>query len=176
MKREAKLWALIRSNLKHTTDRLDRIENLTTDGMPDVQGCFDGEEIWMELKSSKAPARPTTPVLARAGNHPLLDTQIVWFARQRRAGGVAFIVVMIDNDLFVVDGVLYADDINTWTLQDFRDKSLVSYRTPMSTEHWELMRNVLILKVRRHRNHPVKQPVKRNATVERQKLERNPDA
>lgn len=167
MKREAKLWALLRSNLKHATDRLDRIENLTTDGMPDVQGCFDGAEIWMELKSSKAPARPSTPVLARAGNHPLLETQIVWFARQRRAGGVAFIVVLIDHTLYVVNGVLYADDINTWTVQDFNHRSIVSYTTPLSKQHWELLRNVLILKVRRHSNHPSKQLDKRNAAMER---------
>lgn len=176
MRREANLWAMLRSKLQHAADRLDRIENLTTDGMPDVQGCFDGMEVWMELKVSQLPAKSTTPVLSRAGNHKLLDTQIVWFARQRRAGGIAFIVVLVARELYLINGVLYADVINSWTLQDFRDNAVAWYKCPMTQEQWELMRNVIIIKTRHHQHHHQQQSVNRDATVERKRLARAANA
>lgn len=49
MKPESKFWGDIRDNLLGCVDWL-RVENLVSAGPPDVNGCLEGREIWMELK------------------------------------------------------------------------------------------------------------------------------
>lgn len=152
-KREARFWDSIKSKMPKPRDRLDRIENSISFGLPDVNGCLDGEDVWVELKAPKAPFRPTTPLLGRSGNHPLLLTQINWYARQRQAGGIAFILLRTDTHIFLVDGTKHADDINSWTVPDFLEKSIFVCPVPTPFNQWELLRNVIFTASRHRRLH-----------------------
>ena len=48
---EAKLWQDVKKALKDA--HLVRIENKACPGVPDVNGCYDGVEFWIELKVIK---------------------------------------------------------------------------------------------------------------------------
>lgn len=96
--------------------RIDRVENGLVDGMPDVNACMAGKDIWMELKHlEKWPARATTPVLGRRGLRP---EQINWHIRQHAAGGISFIVMGVGHETWITDNK-YARDINDWTKEDW---------------------------------------------------------
>jgi hypothetical protein len=87
MARESALWARIRDTAvpellytRHTAD-LQRLENSVNVGHPDVEGCIDGIQIWIELKSNMRPARPTTQI------HPKTrPSQSIWHKERAAAG------------------------------------------------------------------------------------------
>jgi len=81
------LWARIRDTAvpellwkKHQVD-LQRLENAVGQGHPDVEGCIDGGQIWIELKSEDRPARPSTAI--RPKTRP---SQSIWHKERTKAG------------------------------------------------------------------------------------------
>ena len=50
-KRESKLSRLIQKNCNQI--HFTRIESSTINGIPDLNGCINGNGLWMELKSDK---------------------------------------------------------------------------------------------------------------------------
>jgi len=152
-KPEGKFWSTLRQKMVLGVVRLDRIENDVTFGIPDVNGCLDGEDVWIELKAPKEPARASTPLMTRSGNHALLETQINWFRRQRQAGGIAFILVRTDKRIMLVEGTLYAKVFNTWTVGEMVDHSLFVCKVPTPKQEWEMLRHVIFTASRHHRVH-----------------------
>jgi hypothetical protein len=76
-KRESKLSRLIQNkcNQIHFT----RIESSTMNGIPDLNGCIDGDGFWMELKSDKV-------------KYPKLSKwQISWINKHISFGGIVLI-------------------------------------------------------------------------------------
>ncbi len=153
MKPEARLWQAVDKNMRKPRDRLTRIENSVLSGAPDVNGCLEGEDVWIELKAPTEPKRASTPVLKRSGNHPLLLSQINWMAQQRQAGGIAFILLRTDKHIFLVNGTKHADDINNWTVNDFLEKSMLVCPVPTPVNQWGLLRNVIFTASRHRRLH-----------------------
>ncbi len=153
MKPEARLWQAIRENMWRPGDRLTRIENSVLSGSPDVNGCLQGEDVWIELKAPTEPKRAMTPMLSRSGNHPLLLSQVNWFAQQRQAGGIAFILLRTDKHIFLVDGTKHADDINDWPVSTFIEQSLLVCPVPTPSNQWGLLRNVIFTASRHRRLH-----------------------
>jgi hypothetical protein len=49
---ESKLYNLIKTNLKNV--HFMRIESYTEQGIPDVNACYNGKELWLELKCNTA--------------------------------------------------------------------------------------------------------------------------
>jgi hypothetical protein len=87
MARESALWARIRGTAipellwtKHTVD-LQRLENSVGQGHPDVEGCIDGAQIWVELKSEDRPARPATAIKPKTR-----PSQSIWHKERTKAG------------------------------------------------------------------------------------------
>jgi hypothetical protein len=85
--RESALWKRIRDTAvpellwtKHTVD-LQRLENSVGQGHPDVEGCIDGAQIWVELKSEDRPARPTTAIKPK-----VRTSQSIWHRERTKAG------------------------------------------------------------------------------------------
>tara|TARA_R100000773_G_C4195825_1_gene100037 strand:- start:119 stop:607 length:489 start_codon:yes stop_codon:yes gene_type:complete len=76
-KRESKLWQRIRKNI--TKPHLIRVESNTINGIPDINGCWDGKEFWMELKSDKV------------GYPKLSKWQIAWINKRIKHGGIVII-------------------------------------------------------------------------------------
>jgi len=112
--KEAGLYQRVRRQIiaAFPNARIDRIENGLVDGMPDVNSCLRGVDVWMELKHiEKWPARATTPVLGRRGLRP---EQINWHIRHRKAGGKSFIVMGVGHETWVTDNE-FVRTINEWT-------------------------------------------------------------
>lgn len=72
---------------KHLPGDTCRIENMTENGTPDVNGCFLGRDYWIELKvcSNKAKERNVRTLLS--------EEQLVWHFRRVNAGGLVFVAV-----------------------------------------------------------------------------------
>jgi hypothetical protein len=99
-------------------DRLERIENVLVPGMPDVNGCFDGREFWIETKQPREPVRASTPLFG--SNHDLSQDQLNWFLRQRNAGGNGIIYVQTDKLTRLFIGAEFADIVNEATLKSLQ--------------------------------------------------------
>lgn len=84
---------------------MGRVENRAAAGTPDVEGCYRGSLFWAELKSSKRPARPSTPIrLATRGR----EEQALWAISRTYAGGVAWYLIQVGHGhkrrLYMIDG------------------------------------------------------------------------
>ena len=76
-KRESKLSKLIQKNCNQI--HFTRIESSTMNGIPDLNGCINGNGFWMELKSDKV-------------KYPKLSKwQISWINKHISYGGVVII-------------------------------------------------------------------------------------
>lgn len=79
-KRESKLWGLFKDHLP-VGAHFQRVETGGTGlGIPDVNLCYDGSEIWVELK------------IISGKRVPLRPEQIAWHYKRFAAGGRTFIL------------------------------------------------------------------------------------
>ena len=79
--KESEIWRHI--NLiqkKQKTWHFVRIESSTINGIPDVNGCVNGVDVWYELKANKV------------NNYGLSKYQINWHIKRQRVGGRVFIL------------------------------------------------------------------------------------
>ena len=76
-KRESKLWQRIKKNI--TKPHLIRVESNTINGIPDINGCWNSKEFWIELKSDKV------------GYPKLSKWQISWINKRIKHGGIVII-------------------------------------------------------------------------------------
>ena len=80
--RESQLWRYLASIQKTKRDwHFFRIESSTINGIPDVNGCMNGVEIWLELKSGESK------------NYGLSKYQITWHIERLSCGGNVFILL-----------------------------------------------------------------------------------
>jgi len=85
--RESNLWQQIKRNVP---GHLIRIENLVGAGVPDVNACYQGSEVWIELKVAK-------------GHWVHFRTsQIAWFAKRLPHLGNVKVVMRKGDMLYVV--------------------------------------------------------------------------
>jgi hypothetical protein len=152
MKAEGRFWQAIRTHLPRGTDRLDRIENEIGSGQPDVNGCLDAEDVWIELKAPIEPKRADTPLI-HGNNHGLLISQINWFGRQYQAGGIAYILLRTDRRILLINGVAHAKKFNQSTIKQLIQIALFHHEGSMSKDQWGFLRNVIITASRHHRIH-----------------------
>ena len=75
---EYKLFQLIKNNLKNT--HFTRIESHTELGIPDVNACHNGQEVWLELKANSRK------------DLGLSKYQIVWMKKRIKHGGNVWIM------------------------------------------------------------------------------------
>ena len=85
-KSESNFWGLIRSHLPYGCD-FQRIETGSTGrGIPDVNLCYGGKEIWVELK------------IVNGRKIDLSPEQVSWAHRRWRAGGTSYIMARYMTD------------------------------------------------------------------------------
>lgn len=118
MAREKALWARIRDTAiplllyqKHTVD-LQRLENAVGQGHPDVEGCIDGAQVWIELKSEDRPVRITTMIRPKTR-----ASQSEWHRERAKAGfRCHWVLIQVGESrkarLYLIPGDRY-DDITT---------------------------------------------------------------
>jgi hypothetical protein len=141
---ESKDYKKLRDKVFTPRDRLDRIENIMVDGMPDINYCIEGGfEGWIELKSPMEPKRTTTRLFG--SNHKLSQEQKNWFMRQTTAKGTAFILIASDKHWILIHGS-QADDINDLTVQQLILNALWHSALPIKETAWKQLRQSLTIK------------------------------
>lgn len=138
---ESNDYKVLKANLPVGKDRLDRIENVVVNGMPDINFCSEGVESWLEQKSPKEPKRSTTKLFG--SNHKLSQDQKNWFKRQMDAEGNAYVLITTDKRWMLVGGE-HADLINELTVNELMLIALWSTPKPVrDKESWKLLRQTL---------------------------------
>lgn len=79
---EANFWGMISRGTKKLGVGWERIENSCGLGTPDLQGCYDGKDIWVELKVEKR------------GRVLVSPEQVLFMKRREAHGGRAWIVCL----------------------------------------------------------------------------------
>ena len=120
-KDEANLWQRITVNMprvRYPALRLERIETMFSDGIPDVHALARGRTSWLELKAVKGlPKREFAAVLSEE-HKKLNQDQKNWHKDYMRCGGhVATLIGIGSYDYVLIDGA-YSDTINdmSWPL------------------------------------------------------------
>lgn len=133
--RESSLWHwLFRAHeLYGRRLHMTRVEDVTSVGRPDVEGCMDSRCFVMELKVANRPARPTTPIRTQS---PVKPEQIAWLANRWDAGGNAFILIQVGQGPEARRYLLEAPDAAAvaqgLTEDELRARSLLDPREPAS--------------------------------------------
>lgn len=138
---ESNDYKVLKANLPAGRDRLDRVENVVVNGMPDINFCTAGVECWIEQKSPKEPVRATTKLFG--SNHKVSQDQMNWFMRQMKAEGNAYFLIVTDRRWMLIGGE-HADKINNMTVQELLEISLWTTSKPVrDKESWNKLRQTL---------------------------------
>lgn len=115
---ESALWKRVKAAGTHLKlcgfgVHLKRIENSVGSGHPDVEGCIDGGQIWLELKSEPRPKRPTTKIRFK-----VRQSQDIWLQERVRAGcRICYALLQVgegrESKLYLVPGHRYPHIITT---------------------------------------------------------------
>lgn len=115
-KPEQRLWDRMRKALGDKY-YLERVENCVVAGRPDIDLMLRGIVLPIELKAATYPKRPSTPVLGKDG---LNQNQLNWWLKWRKHGGQGFIIVGVDQDLYMVP-CKYSEEVNSYTRLDLEE-------------------------------------------------------
>jgi hypothetical protein len=139
MSGESKDYATLKKNVCRMRDRIERIENVMVNGMPDVNYCIQGVEGWIEIKSPVEPKKSSTRLLLSNGNHPVSQDQKNWFFKQSVAGGNVFLLIATDKRWILVDNnvVNCNHEINNMSVEGLLLRKLWSAEKPIKAESWE---------------------------------------
>lgn len=97
IKTETKLWQILKKNTEHFV-HWTRIESRSSFGVPDLNGCLDGREFWIELKIITTKTDNSYPRWS-----PL---QIAWQTKRTRIGGLVWNLAShpSSGSLYLLDG------------------------------------------------------------------------
>lgn len=131
-----------KKNVGRVGDRIDRIENCLVPGMPDINCCLNGTEVWIELKTPVEPKKRTTPLFG--SNHKVSQDQANWMLRQKIAGGRAYFLISTDKRLALLASH-FSMLINDMTIDEMIDNSSWSATKPLrDKDTWQVLREVLL--------------------------------
>lgn len=112
--KESSLWVIIRQNLPQV--HWQRIETSTGLGIPDINGCWEGKEFWVEIKYLPTfPVRANTPVKIKH----YTPEQRLWLRKRGQAGGQAWLFVRVGAEWFLFDHEA-AQLVTGWTAEQWR--------------------------------------------------------
>ena len=87
MPKESQLWTLIKQHIPKDA-HVQRIETgLTGKGVPDLNYCQNGKEIWIELKSIQGNKSQLSPF------------QIAWIHNRAKAGGNCYVLIRKNKEI-----------------------------------------------------------------------------
>ena len=142
MAKESNDYQTLKKNMPQPGDRIDRVENVVVNGMPDVNFCAEGVECWLEIKSPTEPKRASTPLFG--SNHKISQDQKNWMLRQFRAGGNAWILIATDRRWMLIPGSV-ADQVNSMAVDALLAVSFWHTTKPVKDKtQWKKLRDVLI--------------------------------
>lgn len=115
---EKNLWSRFRACT--TWAHLIRVENWAENGTPDVNGCWQGKEFWVELKVAELPKREITPV---AVPH-FTEDQRRWLHNRSVAGGNAYLLLQVEREYLLFKGDAAAIFVGYSTLNQLRHQAM----------------------------------------------------
>ena len=87
MPKESQLWTLVKQHIPKDA-HVQRIETgLTGKGVPDLNYCQKGKEIWIELKSIQGNKSQLSPF------------QIAWIHNRAKAGGNCYVLIRKNKEI-----------------------------------------------------------------------------
>lgn len=78
-----------------------RFESWTGIGVFDTNACYQGREIWVELKEVIPPQKLTDEWIVKPKVRP---SQIAWQKLKSEAGGITYIAIMVGVVMYIIDG------------------------------------------------------------------------
>ena len=85
----------IRKHLKANGAHVVRLEDKLTPGIPDLNFCYRGKEVWLEGKFVRLPKRDNTLVSFGATHRTLNQSE--WMKQRRDSGGCCFFWVRVEG-------------------------------------------------------------------------------
>lgn len=96
--RESALWGWLSRGLKDLPRcHVVRVENGAETGTPDIEGCLDGVQFWLELKVATISKKGVIHV-------NITPDQVMWLRARVRAGGNAFLLIRVGRLHFLLKG------------------------------------------------------------------------
>ena len=83
-----------------------RFESWTGIGVFDTNACYNGREIWIELKEVIPPKKLTDDWIVKPKVRP---SQIAWQALKQQAGGITLIAIMVGTAMYILPGHMIAE-------------------------------------------------------------------
>lgn len=121
-KPEQQVYDRMKKNRPYTL-WLQRVENLVSEGMPDVHYASPVNSGWVELKAAKKPKRVTSKLLGSKG---LRQSQINWFLKAQTKCLVTFILIQdSEGELYLIHGQ-EAATVNDCSVERLRELRLAS--------------------------------------------------
>jgi hypothetical protein len=112
--KEQRLWDTFRKHGGRIL-RLERVENVMLNGMPDVYAKASGK--WIELKAPIAPKKESTRVMGAEG---LSNDQKNWHLVAHQCGRKTYILIRdSNNSLYLIPGE-FSDLMNDWNAEELR--------------------------------------------------------
>lgn len=90
------------NNLRKIGCHVQRIEDMFSVGVPDLNFCYRGLDVWLEGKFVKLPKKNNTKLNFGAKNESRLLTQRNWLNKRLAAGGWAFVWAKTDSGKWIV--------------------------------------------------------------------------
>lgn len=101
--------------------RIERVENVVSDGTPDVMLFVPGATVWVELKAPLRPKRATTRLL---GGEGLRQSQLNWMLEATQYQIPAYVLIRDNSgDTFLIPAAC-CEGINELTAGELRAISL----------------------------------------------------
>lgn len=118
----------------------------TGNGIPDMNGCWDGQDVWIELKVITKPKKPDNPFTLE-----LRTAQAVWLNKRAAAGGCCRLVVGVwdpeENcwdDVYVAGGTMAMSILKLCHSIRFKDlEQLGLGHFPATMKHSERFRKLV---------------------------------
>lgn len=96
---EKNLWAWLKRGTKRARELdMERVENGVGEGTPDVDGCFEGGDFKIELKTGSYTIRHH---YVRTKFRP---KQLPWIKRRTKVGGRCFVLIQIERHRYLIPG------------------------------------------------------------------------
>lgn len=96
---ETSLWGWLKRGTKKIRELdMQRIEN-ASGSHPDVEGCFEGVQFWLELKTAEAPKKLGGDVRVK-----FQPKQIPWAKRRWSVGGNAYVLLQVGSRRYLIPG------------------------------------------------------------------------
>lgn len=139
--RESYFWKTVRDGVQHV--HWSRIENIAGTGIPDLNGCYLGREVWLELK------------MFSGRQIQVRSSQLVWMTKRIQVGGRVLLMARTPNEIWLFEGhevvSMAMDRAYSKPLPDGkgvaltppRDRALAIFAKPFD---WDAIRKLLFSK------------------------------